>query len=139
MKKVSELLAELSEKTKELENKTKDYEQNVKADYQTWATNVEARAKEEEQAFSNRIDKLSNDAKGYWENVKSNYTNEVAKAKDKYQQWKQDIKVKDAQWSANVAEENAEASIYYAMVAIANAEEAVAKAVETRLKADNIQ
>jgi len=135
--KLSELLAELTAKAKQLEDKFEASKGQTKEQLQQWQNSAKENVAETKAAFDAKKDSLEGEAKSHWDNVKSNWDNGVAKLKSDFRKAKYNLEASDAELSAEWAEDDAEMSVYFALDAISDAQEAVIDTVNARAKANS--
>ncbi|MEM1119251.1 MAG: hypothetical protein AAGJ18_02305 [Bacteroidota bacterium] len=139
MENLSTYLSELSVKAKALEDKASAFHQEAKEEQTAWLKAAKADAKAQKALLKEKIKSLKGDAQSFWENVNKSYNKAVRKGKIAFKGFKNGVKVNSAAHYAEVAEEDAAASILFALNAMATAEKAVIEALDARAKSDAIK
>ena len=135
--KLSELLAELAEKAKQLEEKFAASKNDTKEKIQNWELSAKQHAADNKAAFDAKKETLNDEIKSNWDTIKSNFENGVSKVKADFRKAKYNIQASNAETKAEWAEDDAEMSIYFALDAISDAEQAIIDAVNARFEADS--
>ncbi|VTP93971.1 hypothetical protein [Sphingobacterium daejeonense] len=135
-KKLSELLAELSQKAKQLEDKIAQADTDTHEQLQEWEEGAKTRLKEEREAFEEKTKTLKSDTKAHWESVKTAFEKGVGNLKQEFKEAQYDLKAAKADFKAEWAEEDAETSVYFALSALADAEQDIIKAIKARKEAN---
>ncbi|HIB8181828.1 TPA: hypothetical protein ACWX1I_003241 [Elizabethkingia anophelis] len=135
-KKLSELLAELSLKAKEVETKYAGVKTETQEDLQNWEQEAKQKVASTKAAFEQKKESLNEDARSHWSTVKDNFENGVAKVKTDFRDAKYHLKASNAELNAEWAEDDAEMSVYFALDAISDAEQAIIAAIKARNSAD---
>lgn len=135
-KKLSELLAELSERAKKLEDKIAQADNETKEQLEAWENAAKTQFKEDKAAFETKTNNLKGEAKTRWESVKAAFDQGVGHLKQEIKEAQYDLKAAKADFKAEWAEEDAETSVYFALSALADAEQDIIKAMKARKEAD---
>ncbi len=134
-RKLSVLLAQLSEKAKHLEDEFAQAKTETKDKIENWEENAKQKAAKNKAAFDAKKETLEGELKSNWETVKSNFDNGISRVKEDFRQARHNIKAATAETKAEWAEDDAEMSVYFAIDAISNAEQAIIDAIKARQNA----
>lgn len=135
--KLSDLLATLSGKAKQLEDKFATSKTETREKLQQWENDVKQKASENKAAFEEKKELLNDDVKSHWEAVKTNFDNGISKVKSDFRKAQYKIDSSNAALNAEWAEDNAEMSVYFALDAVADAEQAVIESIKARQDANS--
>ncbi|MCT4288149.1 hypothetical protein HZP25_15700 [Elizabethkingia anophelis] len=135
--KLSELLTELSTKAKLVETKYANVKAETQEDLQNWELEAKQKVAVTKVAFEEKKESLNEEAQSHWDIVKSNFENGVAKIKTDFRQAQYNMEASNAELNAEWAEDDAEMSVYFALDALADAEQAIIEAVKARKSADS--
>jgi len=138
MKKFSELLRELADRAENAENKAsaaeKDTSEKVHAAIDT--SKAEAKARQDE--FKSNVAKKKAAASSDWKKLQAEHNQRVEKIKSNITAKKDAVNRKLAEHRADDAEDYATDSIYFASMAIDDAEIATLEAIEARAYAESL-
>lgn len=138
MKKLSESLRKVADRVANMENKVAAAEQETteKVEAKIEASKADAKARQEE--FKAHVTEKQEAVASQWEELRENHNQRVGKIKSNIEAKKGAMELKRAMHRADDAESYADASIYWALIAIDEAEIAALEAIGARAYADSL-
>lgn len=138
MKKLSEGLREVADRAAKMETKVAAAEKETteKVEAKIEASKVDAKARQEE--FKAHVTEKQQAVASQWGELQESHNRRVAEIKSNIEAKKEAIEVKRAMRRADDAESYAEASVYWALIAIDEAEIATLEAIGARAYADSL-
>jgi hypothetical protein len=138
MKKLSESLQDLAKHVEEMENKVNAAEKDSKEKVEATINASKADAKARQDEFKAQVKDRQAAAASQWEDLQKNYNRQVAQIKSNVAAKKEAVEHNRAMNRADDAESYAVASIYFASMAIDDAEIATLEAIDARAYADSM-
>ncbi len=138
MKKLSESLRELADHAAETEKKAATAEKGTKEKVEASLAASKADAKARQDAFKAKVATGKAEAASDWEKLQADHNQRIEKIKSKIQAQKDATKRNVAGLRADDAESYAESAIYFAAMAIDDAEVATLEAIDARAYAESL-
>ncbi len=138
MKKLSELLRELADRAENAENKVVAAEQETSEKVHAAIDTSKADAKARQDEFKANVAKKKATAASDWKKLQTEHNQRVEKIKNNIAAKKDAVNRKLAEHRADDAEDNATALIYFARMAIDDAEIATLEAIDARAYAGSL-
>lgn len=138
MKLLSEQLEHLAARAKSVESKAAAFRNSAKAEQEAILKKAKQDTLDAKTKLDGKIDNLKEENKNFWGKVKAKHNEFVGREKQRISDVHQGIKKTDADLRATIAEEDAEASILFAVHALAIADETVLHALEARAYSDSL-
>ena len=138
MKKLSESLREFADHAENTEKKIAAAEKATKEKVQATLTASKADAKARQDAFKTKVAEGKADAASDWQKLQADHNERMQKIKSKIQAQKDATKRDIAGMRADDAEDYAVSAIYFASMALDDAEVATLEAIDARAYADSL-
>ena len=138
MKKLSELLRDLANRAEKAETKIEAVEQETSEKVHDAIDKSKAEAQARQDEFKANVAKTKAAAGSDWKKLQEDHNERMQKIKKHIASKKDAVNRKLAEDRADDAEEYARASIYFASMAIDNAEVASLEAIEARAYAESL-
>lgn len=138
MKKLSDNLRELADRVANAENKVIAAEQESKEKVQASILKSKADAKARQDAFKAQVKAKQADSAAQWEDLQADYNQKVLKIKGKIDTEKEAHEAKKARRRADHSASYAEDAIWFAILAIDDAEVAVLEAIDAEAYAESL-
>ncbi len=138
MKKLSELLRELADRAENAENKVAAAEQETSEKVHAAIDTSKADAKARQDEFKANVAKNKATAASDWKKLQAEHNERVKKIKNNIAAKKDAVNRKLAEHRADDAEDNATALIYFASIAVDDAEIATLEAIDARAYAESL-
>lgn len=135
---LSEQLSNLSLKAKNIEDKATSFNKSAQDKKEAILKDVKQNAIDAKVELDGKVDNLKEKNKNFWVKVREKHNEFIGREKQRVSDIHQTIKKTDAEFTATLAEEDAEASILFAIHSLAIAEEAVLGALDARAYADSL-
>lgn len=135
---LSEQLSHLSSKAKLIEDKAASFEKSAQTEKDAILKEAKQDALDAKAKLDDKVDNLKEKNKNFWVKIKDKHNKFIDREKQRVSNIHQTVKKGDAEFTASIAEEDAEASILFAIHSLAIAEEAVLVALEARAYADSL-
>jgi hypothetical protein len=138
MNKLSETIRELANRVANFENKVTAAEQESKEKVQASILKARTDAKDRQDAFKARVEAKQADSASQWEDLRADYNQKVLKIKGKIETEKEAHEAKKARRRADFLASYAEDAIWFAWLAIDEAEVAVLEAIDAEAYAESL-
>ena len=138
MKKLSELLRDLANRAENAETKTEAAENETSQKVHDIIDSSKADAKARQDEFKANVAKTKAAAASDWKKLQADHNQRVEKIKSNIAAKKDAVNRKLAEHRADDAEDYATASIYFARMAIDDAEVATLEAIDARAYAESL-
>ena len=138
MTKLSEQLRLLAERAAAIESRADAAHEEAAEKRDEKVAEAQARLKEQQEAFSAQVTAMSEDAQAAWGGVKDSLKSAGDKMRSNVKKGVHAIEAKDAEVSADWAEDYAYDSVEFALLAVAEADAAVMESIAARARANEL-